>query len=110
MPVLVRTWPAWACFAAMMLAPAPGALSASSKPAQTTRLMDLALQAREARLAGDHKAWLEHGQRVLQLAPDHPDLLISLARAQAANGRFDRAELPEVDQKIAALFRKRLLP
>src|SRR6185295_11205960 len=52
--------------------------SETPTPAQTARLMDLARLAREARLAGDHAGWLEHGQRVLQLAPEHPDLLISL--------------------------------
>ncbi|HET9447208.1 MAG TPA: tetratricopeptide repeat protein, partial [Steroidobacteraceae bacterium] len=54
-------------------------------------LIDLSLQAREARLAGDHKLWLERGERVLALAPDHPDLLISVARALAGNGRFEDA-------------------
>jgi sugar lactone lactonase YvrE len=92
MPAFVRAWPAWVCFTAMMLAHAPCARSETTTPAQTARLMDLARLAREARLAGDHKGWLEHGQRVLQLAPEHPDLLISVARAFAANGRFDRAE------------------
>jgi len=83
MTALVRTWPAWVCCTAMLLAPAPYARSEN--------LMELATLAREARLAADYKGWLEHGQRVVQLAPDHPDLLISLARALAANGRFDRA-------------------
>jgi sugar lactone lactonase YvrE len=83
MPVVRRTWPVWVCFAAAMLAAAPDARGQS--------LIDLSLQAREARLAGNHKLWLERGQRVLDLAPDHPDLLISIARALAANGRFDDA-------------------
>ncbi|HEX4972489.1 MAG TPA: SMP-30/gluconolactonase/LRE family protein [Steroidobacteraceae bacterium] len=92
MPASVPAWPAWACFTAMMLAHAPYARSETPTPAQTVQLMDLARLAREARLAGDHKGWLEHGQRVLQLAPEHPDLLISVARALAANGRFEPAE------------------
>jgi sugar lactone lactonase YvrE len=84
MPIVRRLWPAWVFFAAAML------------PAPDTRgqgLIDLSMQAREARLAGNHKLWLERGQRVLDLAPDHPDLLISIARALAANGRFDDAAL-----------------
>lgn len=55
------------------------------------RLLDLAMRTRAARLAGDNLAWLEYGQRVLRLAPDHPDLLISVARALAANGRLEEA-------------------
>jgi len=51
------------------------------------------MQTREARLAGDNKSWLERGERVLQLAPDHPDLLISVGRAFASNGRFDDATM-----------------
>ena len=85
MRVVRRTWPVWVCFAAALLpAPAPGT---------TPGLLDLSMQAREARLAGNHKLWLERGQRVLDLAPDHPDLLISIARALAGNGRFDDAAL-----------------
>jgi sugar lactone lactonase YvrE len=76
----------------MMLAHAPYAHSETSTPTQPARLMDFARLAREARLTGDHKGWLEHGQRVLHFAPEHPDLLISFARALAANGRFDQAE------------------
>lgn len=80
MPVVRRLGPAWICFAAAMLA---------APDAQGQALIDLSMQAREARLAGDNKLWLERGQRVLDLAPEHPDLLISIARALAANGRFD---------------------
>jgi sugar lactone lactonase YvrE len=78
-----RTFAAWTCLAAGLLSLAAFANS--------ERLMDLSMRTRAARLAGDNKGWLEHGQRVLQLAPDHPDLLISVARAMAANGRFDDA-------------------
>src|SRR5262249_50066118 len=46
---------------------------------------------RKARLGGDNKTWLEEGQKTLALAPDHPDLLISVARAQAANGHPSEA-------------------
>ena len=79
MPVFTRTWPVWVVLASGLL----------YSTAESARLMDLAMLAREARLAGDNKGWLEHGQRVLGLAPDHPDLLISVARALAANGSFD---------------------
>jgi sugar lactone lactonase YvrE len=53
--------------------------------------MDLVIRTREARLAGDNAGWLQNGQRALALAPDHPDLLISVARALAANGRLPEA-------------------
>ena len=82
MPVVRRLGPVWICFAAAMFA---------APEAQGQKLIDLSMQAREARLAGDHKLWLERGQRVLELAPEHPDLLISVARALAGNGRFDDA-------------------
>src|SRR5688500_4865510 len=91
MPVVARTWPVWVCFAAGLLALAPDSQSQTSSPGEQPRLIDLSMQARAARLAGDNKTWLERGVRVLQLAPDHPDLLISVGRAFAANGRFDEA-------------------
>src|SRR5688572_25024663 len=93
MPVVRRTWPVWVCFAAALLAAAPDARGQTPAPELTPQLIDLSLLAREARLAGDHELWLERGQRVLDLAPDHPDLLISVARALAANGRFDDAAI-----------------
>ena len=93
MPVVRRTWPVWVCFAAALLAAAADARGQTSAPGAVPGLIDLSLQAREARLAGDHKLWLERGQRVLDLAPDHPDLLISVGRALAANGRFDDAAI-----------------
>jgi sugar lactone lactonase YvrE len=60
-------------------------------PRAPERLLDLVLRTREARLAGDNANWLQYGQRTLALAPDHPDLLISVARAFAANGRMPEA-------------------
>jgi sugar lactone lactonase YvrE len=54
-------------------------------------LLDLVMKTRTARLAGDAQGWLAHGQETLKRAPEHPDLLISVARASAANGRFDEA-------------------
>jgi len=42
-------------------------------------------------MAGDHAGWLKHGQETLARAPDHPELLISVSRALAANGRADEA-------------------
>jgi sugar lactone lactonase YvrE len=62
----------------------------ATPPAQPT-LADLALKTREARLAGDNEAWLKHGQATLALAPEHPDLLLSTARAFGASGRADEA-------------------
>jgi sugar lactone lactonase YvrE len=90
MPLIARAWPVWICLTAALLACASEVRSQTPAP-ETPGLIDLSLQAREARLAGDHKLWLERGQRVLDRAPDHPDLLISVARALAGNGRFDDA-------------------
>ncbi len=58
---------------------------------QSPSLIDYARQARAARLRGDHPVWLEQGLKALALAPDNPDLLISVARAQAALGQSKEA-------------------
>ena len=60
-------------------------------PAPEPSLIDLSLRARQARLAGDAGGWLEHGQATLARAPDHPDLLLSVSRALALNGRTNAA-------------------
>jgi sugar lactone lactonase YvrE len=57
-----------------------------------TILKDLVAKTRAARLSGDVRAWLDYGQKTLALAPDHPDLLISMARALAANGKLEESE------------------
>jgi sugar lactone lactonase YvrE len=67
-----------------------GATAAEAPLAEPT-LLELSLRTREARMAGDHAAWLKYGQETLARAPDHPDLLISVSRALAANGRPDEA-------------------
>jgi sugar lactone lactonase YvrE len=54
-------------------------------------LLDHLRATRKARLSSDTKTWLEEGEKALALAPDHPDLLISVARAQAANGHVAEA-------------------
>jgi sugar lactone lactonase YvrE len=59
--------------------------------AETMRLADVVLKSREARLAGDKAAWLAFGRRAHALAPEHPELLFSLARAEAANGNTQAA-------------------
>ena len=95
--------PATTFLVALMLAFPLVALPEDPEPADSAgepvRLMDLAMRTREARLAGDNAGWLENGQRVLALAPDHPDLLISVARALAANGRMPEA-LQHLDHAI----------
>ena len=99
-PVLPR---GYTFLVALMLAfplVSPGAdPGPEDSPGEPARLMDLAMATREARLAGDNAGWLENGQRVLALAPDHPDLLISVARALAANGRMAEA-LERLDDAI----------
>jgi sugar lactone lactonase YvrE len=74
----------------------PGTADTTGEPA---RLLDLVLKTREARLAGHNANWLQYGERTLALAPDHPDLLISVARALAANGRLPDA-LAHLDDAI----------
>ena len=50
-------------------------------------LIDVSTKAREARLKGDVPTWLDYATRTLALTPDHPDILISVARASAAAGK-----------------------
>ena len=65
--------------------------TAFGAPPPEPSFLELATRTREARLAGDAEAWLEHGQATLARAPEHPDLLISTARALAANDRDEEA-------------------
>jgi sugar lactone lactonase YvrE len=74
--------------------------ASSAVPAEAPPgIFDLAMKTREARLAGDNEAWLRHGRATLERAPEHPDLLISVARALAANGRLDES-LAQLEQAI----------
>jgi hypothetical protein len=118
------------------LASAP-VLAAQPAPAAATgeTLMELSTRAREARLKRDVPNWLHFGTRALALAPDHPDILISVARANAAAGNtaaalehlakagragagVDAARLPEFKELIstpgfeaaAAAARRNLVP
>lgn len=75
------------CFSTDSRAESPSAAGQAAAPT----LLELSLKTRAARLAGDTRTWLEYGKQVLARAPDHPDLLISVARAQAANGHVDAA-------------------
>ena len=77
-------------FAALLLI-AVSPADPQTVPTAVPTLLELAVKTREAHLAGDHKGWLEHGQATLARAPDHPDLLLSTARALAANGRPEEA-------------------
>lgn len=68
-----------------------GASVAAAQPAPPTStepktLVELSTKAREARLKGDVPTWLTLATRTLALTPDHPDILISVARAHAAAG------------------------
>ena len=51
------------------------------------KLVELGTRMAAARAAGDSAGWLEWGLRALARAPDHPDVLINVARASAATGR-----------------------
>lgn len=77
-------------------------LTSCSEPAgePDAGILDLAVQTRNARLAGDAPEWLALGLATLARAPEHPDLLISVARAHAANGRAGNA-VPYLEQAIA---------
>ena len=75
---------AFACFAVAVAARAQS--GAPTKP-----LLDNVRDARAARLAGNHQAWRDAVSSALELAPDHVDLLISAARAEAGLGNTDAA-------------------
>ena len=63
-------------------------LALCATPAEPHKtLLEWARDTRAARLKGDLRAWLDSGSHALALAPDHPDLLISVARANAALGQ-----------------------
>jgi sugar lactone lactonase YvrE len=75
-------------------------LTVLAQPAQPHKtLLDWVRETRAARLKGDHRAWLEAGLHSLALAPDHPDLLISVARARAALGQ-DKESLDALRQAV----------
>ena len=59
---------------------------AAAPPASSETLVEVSTKAREARLKGDVPTWLNFVGKTLQLTPDHPDILISIARANAAAG------------------------
>lgn len=61
------------------------AQSAAAPPAAET-LQQLVTEARAARVKGDVPNWVRLGSRALELTPDHPDILVSVARAHAAAG------------------------
>jgi sugar lactone lactonase YvrE len=67
-----------------------GAFGVSAIAADTP-LSEAATKAREARIAGDTVNWLALGRQALTLAPEHTDLLFSVARAEAATGNRDAA-------------------
>ncbi len=63
-------------------------------------ILDLSLKTREARLAGENAAWLALGRMTLARSPEHPDLLISVGRALAANGRPEDS-LTHLEEAVA---------
>ncbi len=76
-----------AAIALAWILPASSQAPAGAEPT----LLELAARSREARIAGDTNAWLEHALATLARAPDHPDLLLGAARAYAASGRAAEA-------------------
>lgn len=71
---------------APILAHTEGNASPPTQAAAPQTLEALSAKAREARGKGDIARWLAYATRTLELAPDHPDILISVARAHAAAG------------------------
>ena len=82
---------------------------AAAQPAETAppaeTLEQLVADARAARVKGDVPNWVMLGTKVLALTPDHPDILISVARAHAAAGNKDQslAMLGDAVRRGAAL-------
>lgn len=72
-----------------------GASIAVAQPAPAPQaaetLEQLVTDARAARLKGDVPNWVRLGTKLLALTPDHPDILISVARAHAAAGDKDQS-------------------
>lgn len=76
---------------------------AFSQPAAET-LEQLVTDARAARVKVDVPNWVRLGSKVLALTPDHPDILISVARAHAAAGDKEQslAKLSDAVRRGAA--------
>lgn len=78
--------------AALFSAQAPASAPAKVEQATTAETSaDLLTKAREARLKRDVPNWLRYATRALALMPDHPDVLVSVARANAAAGNKAQA-------------------
>lgn len=60
-------------------------------PPAAETLAQLVVDARTARTKGDVPNWVRLGTKALALTPDHPDILISVARAHAAAGDRDQS-------------------
>ena len=67
------------------------AAQSSPTPPPAKTFWDYNLELRAARLKGDHQTWATAGAEVLKLAPDSPEVMISVSRANAALGRTDEA-------------------
>lgn len=81
----------------------------TAQPVDTTpadeTLAQLVVDARAARVKGDVPNWVRLGTKVLALTPEHPDILISVARAHAAAGDKEQslAMLADAVRRGAAL-------
>ena len=73
-------------FSALVLSLASASSLAAQDASPPATLGELATKAREARIKGDVPNWLDYATRTLALSPDHPDILVSVARANAASG------------------------
>src|SRR5215212_449339 len=100
-----------AVLAALLLMILPTGSPAQLATSQPSTLPEYSIAARAARLSGNAASWLAFGRKALSLAPDHPDLLISVARASAANGKItDALPLLERAARRGAGFDARRFP
>ena len=67
------------------------AAQTSPPPPAAKTFWDYNVEIRTARLSGDHQTWAAAGGEALKLAPDSPEVLISVSRANAALRRNDEA-------------------
>jgi hypothetical protein len=70
----------------LLTAAAPTLAQPTGNPPTAESLEQLVGDARAARVKGDVPNWIRLATKVLTLTPDHPDILISVARAHAAGG------------------------
>ena len=74
-----------------MAALAAGGRLSAARADEPLTLWEAVFRTREARMKEDHAAWREWGLKAIDLAPEHVDFRVSVARASAALGKADEA-------------------